>query len=230
MLDDDRAKVRSLQAALTAAQSQAKAAQAGISAARTQVTSAEANVRALQATLARIDVELADSELKAPRDGRVQFRVVQPGEVVGAGARVLQLADLTDVIAPYLAEFNPAVMKRFTFEDKVHGIPQTIDMQLLYYRPSLLEAANVAVPTNFDELVAAAKAVKTSSYFSCCIKSLYNIPIFINNMCLSINLKTSHGVMGCWFMKRHIKCCYFNLNCTQRVRFFLSNFGSQYNS
>ncbi len=73
-------------------------------------------------------------------------------------------------------------------------------------------------------------SVKTSSYFSCCIKSLYNIPIFINNMCLSINLKTSHGVMGCWFMKRHIKCCYFNLNCTQRVRFFLSNFGSQYNS
>ena len=104
LLDDDRAKVRSLQAALTAAQSQAKAAQAGISAARTQVTSAEANVRALQATLARIDVELADSELKAPRDGRVQFRVVQPGEVVGAGARVLQLADLTDV---YMTFFLP---------------------------------------------------------------------------------------------------------------------------
>lgn len=104
LLDDDRAKVRSLQAALTAAQSQAKAAQAGIGAARTQVTSAEANVRALQATLARIDVELADSELKAPRDGRVQFRVVQPGEVVGAGARVLQLADLTDV---YMTFFLP---------------------------------------------------------------------------------------------------------------------------
>ena len=104
LLDDDRAKVHSLQAALTAARSQAKAAQAGIGAARTQVTSAEANVRALQATLARIDVELADSELKAPRDGRVQFRVVQPGEVVGAGARVLQLADLTDV---YMTFFLP---------------------------------------------------------------------------------------------------------------------------
>ena len=61
-------------------------------------------MRALQATLARIDVELADSELKAPRDGRVQFRVVQPGEVVGAGARVLQLADLTDV---YMTFFLP---------------------------------------------------------------------------------------------------------------------------
>ena len=104
LLDDDRAKVHSLQAALTAARSQAKAAQAGIGAARTQVTSAEANVRALEATLARIDVELTDSELKAPRDGRVQFRVVQPGEVVGAGARVLQLADLTDV---YMTFFLP---------------------------------------------------------------------------------------------------------------------------
>jgi nitroreductase len=38
------------------------------------------------------------------RDGRVQFRVVQPGEVVGAGARVLQLADLTDV---YMTFFLP---------------------------------------------------------------------------------------------------------------------------
>ncbi|MBO1007036.1 MULTISPECIES: HlyD family secretion protein [Acidovorax] len=104
LLDDDRAKVRSQQAAVTAAKAQAKAAQAGISASRTQVTSAEANVRALQATLARIDVELADSELKAPRDGRVQFRVVQPGEVVGAGARVLQLVDLSDV---YMTFFLP---------------------------------------------------------------------------------------------------------------------------
>jgi len=104
LLDDDRAKVRSQQAAVTAAKAQAKAAQAGIGASRTQVTSAEANVRALEATLARIDVELADSELKAPRDGRVQFRVVQPGEVVGAGARVLQLVDLSDV---YMTFFLP---------------------------------------------------------------------------------------------------------------------------
>ena len=104
LLDDDRAKVHSLQAAVAAARAQAKAAQAGIGAARTQVTSAEANVRALEATLARIDVELADSELKAPRDGRVQFRVVQPGEVVGAGSRVLQLVDLTDV---YMTFFLP---------------------------------------------------------------------------------------------------------------------------
>lgn len=104
LLDDDRARVRSQQAALAAAKSQATAAQAGIAVARTQVTGAQANVTALEATLERIDVELADSELKAPRDGRVQFRVAQPGEVLGAGGRVLNLLDLSDV---YMTFFLP---------------------------------------------------------------------------------------------------------------------------
>jgi multidrug resistance efflux pump len=35
----------------------------------------------MEATVQRIAVELADSELKAPRDGRVQFLIAQPGEV-----------------------------------------------------------------------------------------------------------------------------------------------------
>ena len=104
LLDDDRARVRSLQAATSAARSQAKAAQAGIAAARSQVTGAQANVKAMEATLERIDVELADTELKAPRDGRVQFRVAQPGEVLGAGGRVLNLIDLSDV---YMTFFLP---------------------------------------------------------------------------------------------------------------------------
>lgn len=104
LLDDDRARVRSLQAAVSAARSQAKAAQAAIAAARTQVTGAQANVKALEATLERIDVELADSALKAPRDGRVQYLVARPGEVVAAGGRVLNLLDLSDV---YMTFFLP---------------------------------------------------------------------------------------------------------------------------
>lgn len=74
-----------------------------------------------------------------------------------------QLVDLTELMGDAKDDFNPSVMKRFTFEDKIHGIPQTIDMQLLYYRPSVLEAAGVEPPTTFDELVAAAAAVKTDS-------------------------------------------------------------------
>jgi HlyD family secretion protein len=104
VLDDDRARVRTLEAALKAARSQAQAAKTGIAAAQTQVGGAQANVRALEATLQRLDVELAEGELKAPRDGRVQFRVAQPGEVIGAGARVLNLLDLSDV---YMTFFLP---------------------------------------------------------------------------------------------------------------------------
>ena len=104
VLDDDRARVRTLEAALKAARSQAEAAKTAIAAAQTQVGGAQANVRALEATLQRLDVELAEGELKAPRDGRVQFRVAQPGEVIGAGARVLNLLDLSDV---YMTFFLP---------------------------------------------------------------------------------------------------------------------------
>jgi HlyD family secretion protein len=103
-LDDDRARVRSALAALAATRAQVKAAEAAIVAARTQVTAASSAVSAADATVALIEVELADSELKAPRDGRVQYRVAQPGEVIGGGGKVLNLVDLSDV---YMTFFLP---------------------------------------------------------------------------------------------------------------------------
>jgi HlyD family secretion protein len=103
-LDDDRARVRGAQAALKAAQAQAAAAQAAITAAQAQVTGADSAVVAAQATVQRIAAELDDSTLLAPRDGRVQFRLAQPGEVLGAGGKVLNLVDLADV---YMSFFLP---------------------------------------------------------------------------------------------------------------------------
>ena len=96
-LDDDRARVHVTEAALAASRAQVDAARAAIAAARTQVTGARSAVRATSATIARIDADLADCELRAPRDGRVQYRVAEPGEVIGAGGKVLNLVDLTDV-------------------------------------------------------------------------------------------------------------------------------------
>ncbi|MDD2926002.1 efflux RND transporter periplasmic adaptor subunit [Rhodoferax sp.] len=103
-LDDDRARVNSLHAALAAALAQVKAAQAAVVAAQAQVSSAGSSVKAAQATQARIEVELADSALTSPRDGRVQYRVAQPGEVIGGGGKVLNLVDLSDV---YMTFFLP---------------------------------------------------------------------------------------------------------------------------
>ena len=96
-VDDDRARERSLQAAVVASRAQAEAAQAAITAARTQVASARAAVTAAQATVARIKADIDDSALVAPRSGRVQYRIAQPGEVIGGGGKVLNLVDLSDV-------------------------------------------------------------------------------------------------------------------------------------
>ena len=103
-LDDDRARTHSARAAVTAAQAQAASADAAIAAARAQVVSAQSQVEAFDATLQRIQSEIDDSQLKAPRDGRVQFRVAQPGEVLAPGGRVLNLIDLSDV---YMTFFLP---------------------------------------------------------------------------------------------------------------------------
>ena len=96
-LDDDRARARSAEAAIASVQAQADSADAAVAAARMQVTSAQSQVQAIDATLERIQAEIDDSQLKAPRDGRVQFRLAQPSEVLGAGGKVLNLVDLSDV-------------------------------------------------------------------------------------------------------------------------------------
>jgi len=103
-LDDDGAAVRNMEATLAAARAQAAAAQSAITAAKAQVTGAQSTVTALAATITRIEADIADSELKAPRNGRVQYRVAQPGEVLGSGGKVLNMIDLSDV---YMTFFLP---------------------------------------------------------------------------------------------------------------------------
>lgn len=105
--DDDRTRVRSAEAAIVAAKAQVAAAEAAIATARAQLLGAQSAAGAAIATVERIRVDVADNELKAPRDGRIQFRVAQPGEVVGAGGRVLNMVDLGDV---YITFFLPSAV------------------------------------------------------------------------------------------------------------------------
>jgi len=119
-LDDDRARVRSADAAVNAARAQVTAAGAAIDAARAEQTGAQSAVAATEATIARIDADIHDSELRAPRDGRVQYRVAQAGEVLGAGGKVLNMVDLADV---YMTFFLPEqVAGRVALGDDVHII------------------------------------------------------------------------------------------------------------
>lgn len=103
-LDDDTARVRGAEAAVNAARAQRAAARAAVEAARARVVGARSAVDVAVATTARIDAELSDAVLRAPRAGRIQYRVAQPGEVLASGATVLNLIDLTDV---YMTFFVP---------------------------------------------------------------------------------------------------------------------------
>lgn len=102
--DDDQATAESAQAAVSAARAQVDAATAAIATARSQVVSARSNAEAVRATIRRIDADILDSALRAPAAGRVQYRVAQPGEVLAAGGKVLNLVNLGDV---YMTFFLP---------------------------------------------------------------------------------------------------------------------------
>lgn len=103
-VDTRKAALASAQAALSRAKADVAASDAAITTAGSMVFVAESSVAAAQATIERIQSDIDDSTLKAPRDGRVQYRVSQPGEVLSAGGKVLNMVDLSDV---YMTFFLP---------------------------------------------------------------------------------------------------------------------------
>lgn len=90
-------KVDQRRAAMMTAQSAVNSATAGIGLAKAAIEAAVARVE-------RIKENLKDYVLTAPRDGRVQYRLALPGEILGAGGKVLTLLDMNDV---YMTIFLP---------------------------------------------------------------------------------------------------------------------------
>jgi HlyD family secretion protein len=88
--DLDRAKLDSTRAALSGAKAQEVRSQSAIDAA-----TAESE---------RLKAEISDNTIRAPVRVRVQSRVAEPGEVLGAGGKVLLTYDLSDV---YMYIFLP---------------------------------------------------------------------------------------------------------------------------
>ena len=101
VFEDDQANFLAAEAMLRAAQADLAAVEASIVTAEAQLEGSGSNVEAVRATLARIQVELDDSTLKAPCDGRVQYRVAQSSEVLGAGGMILNFIDLSDVFMTF---------------------------------------------------------------------------------------------------------------------------------
>lgn len=80
-------------------------ARSALEAAQARSADAEQSIEAAMADAERIKVELDESMLTAPRDGRVQYRLAEPGEVLYVGGKVLTIIDLSDM---HMTLFLPA--------------------------------------------------------------------------------------------------------------------------
>jgi HlyD family secretion protein len=78
---------------------------AAVQAAQAQVAAVRAAIGSAKALVAQLTSEIDDSSLRAPIDGVIQLRLAEPGEVLGAGGRVLLLLDPSD---QYMNLYLPA--------------------------------------------------------------------------------------------------------------------------
>ncbi len=148
ILDDDRARVHGAQATLAGAEAQVIASQAAITAARAGVVGANSGVEASEATVARVEADIQDSLLKSPRAGRVQYRIAQPGEVLGAGGKVLNLVDLSDV---YMTFFLPeTVAGRVALGSEVHLVLDAAPQYVIPARVSYVASTAQFTPKTVE--------------------------------------------------------------------------------
>ncbi|WP_376792490.1 HlyD family secretion protein [Thermoflexus sp.] len=85
-------RYRTAEAALEVAQARLAALQAGATA--EQREAARARLRQAEAALEALKARRGRYSLRAPQDGMVAMRTVEPGELVAPGTRVMQLVDL----------------------------------------------------------------------------------------------------------------------------------------
>ncbi len=105
--ENDETYYLSTKSELVASRAKVGTAEASLAGAEAELAGAEANIHATQADVDRIQADIDDSQLLAPLAGRIQYRIAEPGEVLAAGGKVLNLVDLTDV---YMTFFLPEII------------------------------------------------------------------------------------------------------------------------
>ncbi len=103
-LGQAQARIQAAEATLALEQARRQSAEAALKSARIQVAQRDAAIDAGRARIQKINTLIDDSILKSPIPGRVLYRLAEPGEVLGAGGKVLTVLELTDV---YMTIFSP---------------------------------------------------------------------------------------------------------------------------
>lgn len=78
---------------------------ADVRAVNAQIAGAASSIDVIRAKQKVISNNIEDARLKTPVGGRVLYRLAEPGEVIGAGGKVLTVLDLSDV---YMTIFLPS--------------------------------------------------------------------------------------------------------------------------
>lgn len=134
LLDQQQARFDTSNSAVTAAKAQLAAIKAAIGAAEAQV--------------AQLTSEIDDSSLRAPLDGLIQLRLAEPGEVLGAGGRVLLLIDPSD---QYMNLYLPAsAAGRLTLGDEARIVLDALPEQALPAKVSFVAAKAQFTPKQVE--------------------------------------------------------------------------------
>ena len=110
------------------------------------------------------DAQYVQKFIQAVRSGDVPDIAVV--DIANAQALVTEdlLQDITEQVdgLDYRDELAPAAVEIASADDVVYGVPHQLDVSLLYYNKELFAAAGLdpeAPPTNYDELLEAARAI-----------------------------------------------------------------------
>jgi HlyD family secretion protein len=121
---------------------------AAVLAAQAQVAAVKAAIGAAQAQVAQLTSEIDDSSLRAPIVGIIQLRLAEPGEVLGAGGRVLLLIDPND---QYMNLYLPAsVTGRLTVGDEARILLDALPAQPLKAKISFVAAKSQFTPKEVE--------------------------------------------------------------------------------
>jgi HlyD family secretion protein len=103
MVDDARTRhdtlvnqIAAQRASAGATRDQAGALRSAGNAAKAQVIAAQSNLEAARAAIARVQAQVRECKLTAPRSGMVSSRNFEPGEAVGPASVILTITDLSE--------------------------------------------------------------------------------------------------------------------------------------
>ena len=96
-----------------------KTTSAGLQEDEAKVRTIEEEVKVAQAKVATIQTRIDDATLKSPVNGRVLYRLAEVGEVLGAGGKALTLTNLDDVYMEIFLPSEQAAMLKIRAEARL---------------------------------------------------------------------------------------------------------------